>query len=301
MNKTKNKTLHCGYVAIIGKPNVGKSTLLNNLIGEKISITSNKPQTTRHRILGIDTQDNYQTIYVDTPGIHMTMQHQLNKLLNRSAQSVIKDVDVVLFMIEALRFTAEEQHILEKLAKFNGPIILLVNKVDKVKDKNELLPFLQQISEVHAFTDIIPICAKHGENVDKLKQIVIRLLPTGDHLFPDDQITDRDQRFLIAEIIREKLFRGLGQELPYAMAIEIESIQKKDKVTAISAIIWLSKTSQKAIVIGKQGEKIKSVGIQARRDIEKSIGHQVHLNLWVKVKKNWMDDKQSLQQFGFDE
>lgn len=294
-----NNEGHCGYVAIIGRPNVGKSTLLNYLLGQKISITSPKPQTTRHRLLGIKTEGNHQIIYVDTPGIHQRKHNAINRYLNQVALTSIEGVDVILWLVEALQWTLEDSQVLNILAKTSIPMILGVNKIDKVKDKTTLLPYLQEVSQKRQFKDIFPISAFKGQNLVELEKNIIKCLPQSMPLFPEDQVTDRSERFLVAELVREKLVRRLGDELPYRLAVEIELFESGKKLTHISAIIWVERPGQKAIVIGKQGGMLKIIGEEARKEIEVLIASKVFLQLWVKVKPGWCDDERALEQLGY--
>ncbi len=290
-----------GMVSIVGRPNVGKSTLLNKLLGQKISITSRKPQTTRHNILGIRTTETSQMIFVDTPGIHKKQVKAMNQFMNRSALQSLHDVDVILFVVEGTRWTDEDENVLQKLQNVQCPVILLVNKIDKIKNKQEFLPHIASLSEKFNFHDILPISAKSGEQIDVLCQILEKLLPEGQPFFPEDQITDRSERFLAAEIIREKLMRSLGQELPYALTVEIEQFKESDKLLDIAAVCWVERKGQKSILIGKQGQKLKEIGRQARLDMEKLFGQKVYLQLWVKVKEGWSDDIRALRSLGYTE
>lgn len=291
----------CGYVAIVGRPNVGKSTLLNHILGEKLSITSRKPQTTRHRLLGVKTVENNQTIYVDTPGMHIEEAHLLNKFMNKEARRALIGVDVIIFVVDALKWNAEDQLVFDLISKAKCPIILAVNKVDTIPEKTNLLPYCESLALKFKFFEIIPLSAKRVTNIDALERAVAACLPKSPHYFPESQVTDRTPRFRIAEIIREKLVRSLGAELPYTTTVEIE-MYKKDKskkVPVISAIIWVEREGQKPIVIGKNGERLKEIGIRSRADIEKLIGHQVHLKLWVKVRGGWSDDERALKSLGY--
>ncbi len=291
-----------GYVAIIGRPNVGKSTLLNNILGMKLSITSRKPQTTRHQILGVKTTDNVQTIYVDTPGIHQRRGTAINKYMNRAATSVLNDVDVILFVVQVKQWTEEDQAIVEKLATVDCPVVLVVNKMDKLSSKEELLPLISELSEHYDFAEIIPVSAMNGMNVDVLEQKVAPLLPENEHFYPDDQVTDRSTRFLASEIIREKLIRELGQELPYTSTVDIEKyIEDDDGLVRIHATIYVESTGQKAIIIGKKGARLKSIGTAARQDISKLVDSKVYLNLWVKVREGWSNDERALRGLGYSE
>ncbi len=293
---------HCGFIAFVGRPNVGKSTLLNHLLGQKLSITSRKPQTTRHRIMGIDTFDNNQLIYVDTPGLHKQEPKAINRLMNRAASSSIADVDVVVFIVEPDRWTEDDELVLEHLKTSQRPTILFINKTDKVKDKASLLPQLKSLSEKYDFVHIIPGSALKDQQVDELKQYLIKALPVNAFVFPEDYYTDRSMRFLVAEIIREKLIRQLGDELPYSMTVEIEQFKTDDKgLLRINGLILVERNGQKSIVIGKGGSRLKQVGTDARIDISKLSGQKVHLELWVKVKDGWADDERALRSLGFDE
>lgn len=297
MNKTDS--YRCGYVGLIGRPNVGKSTLLNHLIGQKISITSHKPQTTRHRILGIKTTPQAQFVFVDTPGIHQGGKHAMSRYLNRAAAGTLKDVDVVIFLIEALKFTEEDARVIEMLKTLSVPVILAVNKVDRVGDKEKLLPFLAEISQNMSFADVVPISASKDINLQEIEQAVAKHLPESEPFFDEEQVTDRSVRFLAAEIIREKLTRALHQELPYNLTVEIEQFKPDAEQTRIHAVIWVERENQKGIVIGKKGERLKEIGKQARLDIAKLIEHRVHLELWVKVKEGWSDDERALHSLGY--
>lgn len=290
---------YCGYVSIIGRPNVGKSTLLNRLLGQKISITSRKPQTTRHRLLGIKTEETGQIIYVDTPGLHQNQQNAMNRYLNRAALSSIEGVNVILWLFEALKWTDEDDYILNILQKVNVPIIATINKVDKIPVKDELLPFLQKIAQKYSFTDIIPISAMQGDNVSALEHKIKQFLPISPLLFPEEYVTDRSERFLCAELIREKLIHRLSAELPYRITVQIEYFKIEGKLIHISAIIWVERDSQKAIIIGKQGRNLKEVGKAAREEMEVLLENKVFLQLWVKVKQGWSDDERALQQLGY--
>ena len=296
-----NITSRCGYAAIIGRPNVGKSTLLNHILGQKISITSRRPQTTRHRILGIKTTPEAQVIYVDTPGLHRGGKRAMNRYMNRVAASSIKDVDVALFVVEGLRWTPEDQDVLERLKKENVPVILVVNKVDKVTDKETLLPHFQKVSGYMDFVQIIPISARHGTNVEALEQEILRLLPLAPHMYPEDQVTDRSERFLAAELVREKLTRRLGQEVPHSLTVSIEQFAEEAGIINITALIWVEKSGQKSIVIGKDGGVLKEVGTQARQDMERIFDNKVFLTLWVKVKEGWSEDERALRSLGYDD
>jgi GTP-binding protein Era len=289
----------CGYIALVGRPNVGKSTLLNRILGQKISITSRRPQTTRHQVLGIKTHAHAQLIYVDTPGIHGFSGRAMNRYMNRTASTVLQDVDVVVFLVEAMRWLPDDDLVLNKLADIGCPVILAVNKIDQLKDRDVLLPELQKLAVRYPFDEIVPISASKGRNLAALEACIERRLPVAPASFPEDQVTDRSERFLVAELVREKLFRKLTRELPYGLTVEIESFRREARITHIHALIWVERQSQKNIVIGKQGAVLKEVGQQARRDIEAMIGSKVNLKLWVKVKEGWADDERSLRSLGY--
>jgi len=294
------ENFRCGYVAIIGRPNMGKSTLLNHILGVKLSITSRKPQTTRHQIMGVKTVENGQFIFVDTPGIHSGGNKAINRYMNRAASSVIHDVDVVLFIVQSLKWTDEDELVLNKLKGIEAPVVLLVNKVDQVADKDKLLPYIQKISEKYDFKNVLPISAMKGDNLPQLENYLLELLPQGPAMFEEDQLTDRSTRFLVAEIIREKLVRELGNELPYQTTVEIERYKDEEKITRIHALILVETKGQKVIVIGDKGAKLKSIGSNARKDIEALIDRKVFLQLWVKVKSGWSDSETSLKNLGYD-
>ena len=290
---------HCGYIALVGRPNTGKSTLLNRILGQKISITSRRPQTTRHRVLGIKTVEQAQLIYVDTPGMHDFSGRAMNRHMNRTASSVLQDVDVVVFLVDRLDWSADDELALKQLSKVTCPVILAVNKVDLLKDRSVLLPGMQALAAKREFAEIMPISASRGDNVPELEARIEALLPVAPPYFPADQITDRSERFLVAELVREKLFRKLARELPYGLTVEIESFVREPDIVHIHALIWVERASHKSIVIGKQGRLLKEVGQQARRDIEAMLGSQVNLKLWVKVKEGWADDERALRSLGY--
>jgi GTP-binding protein Era len=293
--------MNCGFVALIGRPNVGKSTLMNHLLKQKISITSRKPQTTRHRILGINTTEAGQAIYMDTPGMHNSEKRALNRYLNRTAETTLLGVDVIVWLIDGLSWHEYDEVIFKKLEQAGLPVILAVNKVDKVKDKDAILAFFAEAQYRFPFEHLVPISALKRTNLDQLESLIMKLLPENDLIYPEDQITDRPERFLAAEIIREKLTRRLGDELPYALTVEMERYEELPNITKIYAIIWVERLTQKNIVIGKDGEMLKKVGTDARFDIEKLIGQKVYLQLWVKVKKNWSDNERAMQSLGFND
>lgn len=298
---TSDAMTYAGLVAIVGRPNVGKSTLLNQLIGQKVSITSKKPQTTRHRILGIDTQGHYQAVYVDTPGLHIEEKRAINRLMNRAAASSIIDVELVIFVVEGTRWTDDDQMVLNRLIAAKKPVILAVNKVDHYQDKNSLLPHLQWLGQQLDFIEVVPLSAKTGNNVDKLRDLVQKRLPKCEFFFPDDYITDRSMRFMAAEIVREKLMRFLGDELPYSVTVEIERFKWEDKLYHIAALVLVERESQKRMVIGNKGERVKTIATEARKDLERLLEQQVFLQVWVKVKSGWADDERALRSLGYGE
>lgn len=293
--------MNCGHVALIGRPNVGKSTLMNHLLKQKISITSRKPQTTRHRILGISTSDKGQVIYLDTPGMHRSEQRALNRYLNRTADTTLLGVDAIVWLIDGLVWHEYDDIILKKLEQAGLPVILAVNKVDKIKDKDAILTFFAEAQRRFPFVQMLPISALKGINLDELESVLLTLLPKSELIYPEDQITDRPERFLCAEIIREKLTRRLGDELPYALTVEIEKYEELPNITKIYIVIWVERDSQKSIVIGTDGEMLKKIGTDARFDIEKLIGQKAFIKLWVKVKKGWSDNERALLSLGFNE
>ena len=302
MSKSEDQVAHrCGYVAIIGRPNVGKSTLLNHILGVKLSITSRKPQTTRHQILGIKSDEHVQTVYVDTPGLHQRRGSAINKYMNRAAASVMSDVDVLLFVIQALEWTDEDEAVLQRLETMTVSVILVVNKTDQVNDKETLLPFISDISSKFKFHNVIPTAAVKGMNLDKVEQTVAALLPENDAFYPDDQLTNRSMRFLAAEIIREKLVRELGQELPYTSTVSIDKYEDGADIIRIHATIFVESSGQKNIIIGRKGDRLKSIGTKARKDIETMAANKVYLNLWVKVREGWSNDEQALRGLGYGE
>lgn len=289
----------CGYVAIIGRPNVGKSTLMNRLLGQKLAITAHKPQTTRHNLLGIKTLEQGQILYVDTPGRHQRGDSALNRYLNRAAESMVQDVDLVVFVIEALRWTAEDQAVLDNLAQAGAKVVLAINKIDRLEDKTRLLPFLNDMGERYDFAALVPISAQKGKNLQALQAVVLEHLPLGEAVFPEDQITDRPERFFAAELVREQLTRRYGEELPYAVSVEIEHFEEVGQLYRISALIWAERPGQKKIIIGQDGAALKEVATLARLEMERMFEHRVFLSLWVKVKKSWSSDEASLSRLGY--
>lgn len=291
----------CGFIAIVGRPNVGKSTLLNRILGQKISITSRKPQTTRHRIMGVDTQGDFQAIYVDTPGLHIEEKRAINRLMNRAANSSLSDVNLVFFLVDGTHWTDDDEMVLTKLQKSNFPVVLCVNKVDNVPDRNQVMMHMMDMSKKMEFVDVVPISAKHGKNIDVLREHVRQHLPKATHHFPEEYVTDRSQRFMASEIVREKLMRFTGEELPYSVTVEIERFDYNPDTDGfhINALILVERHGQKKMVIGKGGEKIKTIGREARLDMEELFGRKVFLETWVKVKSGWADDERALRSLGY--
>lgn len=290
---------YCGFVAIVGRPNVGKSTLLNHLVGEKVSITADKPQTTRHKIIGVKTIGDRQAVFIDTPGMHIRQKKAINREMNRAAKSALHDVDAVIFVVEALEWNDEDSLVLDCVQSLKCPVFLVVNKVDRVKDKAELLPHLEQLATKMHFAEIIPCVATLGEQVQIMEQKVFAVLPEAPFFYPVEQTTDRPLTFRLAEIIREKLTRTLKEELPYALSVEIEQMKQTDTQLVVHAIIWVERSSQKGIVIGKHGALLKEIGQQARLDMNHMLKTSVHLELWVKVRENWSDDARALKNLGY--
>ncbi len=293
-------TEKCIHVAIVGRPNVGKSTLLNRLVGEKISITSHKPQTTRHRILGIKTTDNVQTIYTDTPGLQQQPEQALHKYMNRLVSQIVNDVDVIVFVVEALNFNEGDAKVVSRLQHSDIPIILVINKIDMVSDKKSLLPYIEDMQKQLNFCHIIPLSARKNSGITALEKVIADLAPEKAHEYGEDDITNRSLRFSVAEVVREKLTRYLNAELPYALSVQIEVFKEKKNSVEIQALIIVNKASQKKIIIGKQGQMLKEVGTKARLDIEKIVGKKVFLKLWVKVQDGWANDERHLRELGYD-
>jgi GTP-binding protein Era len=293
------KKIRSGYIAIVGRPNVGKSTLLNRLVGEKISIVSRKAQTTRHRITGIVTNDNAQYVFVDTPGFQTRFSNALNRAMNRGVTQTLSDVDLVLFVIEAGRYDAKDQAVVKLLPK-DRPVILVVNKIDQLKERTALLPFLAQVSAEHDYAAIVPISATKGRQTEELLAEARKHLPNEGLMFPEDDLTDKSERFLAAEYIREKVFRLLGDELPYATTVEIEKFEIDGNLRRIFAAIVVDRESHKAIVIGKGGESLKRIASEARQDMERLFDGKVYLEVWVKVKSGWNDDERLLKSLGYE-
>ncbi|MDM7859761.1 GTPase Era [Alteromonas sp. ASW11-36] len=292
----------CGMVAIVGRPNVGKSTILNQLLEQKVSITSRKPQTTRHRILGIDTRDNCQTIYVDTPGLHSEEKRAINRVMNRAASSSLGEVNLVLFVVEGTRWTDDDEMVLNKIKASRLPCWLVVNKIDKISEQEDLIDQLKWLSKQYAFAETIPVCAKTGKNIDTLRSLVMDAQPVSEFYFPEDYITDRSSRFMAAEIIREKLMRFTGDELPYSVTVEIEQfLQTETGMLRIGGLILVERETQKRMVIGKAGSHLKKIGAEARKDMENLFDNKVFLELWVKVKSGWADDERALRSLGYSD
>lgn len=304
---------HCGFIAIVGRPNVGKSTLLNAILHKKVSITSHKPQTTRHRLLGIKTEGDYQMVFVDTPGLQPKTPRELNKFMNQAAMSSLADVDVILFLVEATGWRKSDDWVLEKIKKMGIPIVLGINKIDLLENKELLLPFIKQyaakFNEIpdaegvlprEGFDQIIPFSAEKQVGLEELIEALRKYLPESPWYFPKDQTVDREEQFIVSEMIREKLMRYLKEELPYSLTVTLETFKKEDNILRVGALIWVEKDSQKAIVIGKGGSMLKKIGTLARESIEKYTGEKVFLEMWVKVKKGWADDEKLLKQLGYE-
>lgn len=290
----------CGFVAVIGRPNVGKSTLINAVMGRKVSIVTSKPQTTRHRILAVLTSDKQQIIFVDTPGLHRKTGKAMNRLMNRTAASALADADLVLFVSDATRWTAEDDDVLKRLKSSRGSVVALLNKVDKVHPKEKLLETIAQLSARYEFAEIMPISAQKHTNLDRLLKMVPEYLPESPPLFPDDMHTDRSVEFHSAEVIREKLTLLLHQELPYGLTVQVERYVQEQGGIAINAVIWVERDSQKGMVVGKHGGVLKKVGRAARLELSEQLQQPVHLELWVKVKSNWADNEKDLMNLGYE-
>ena len=290
----------CGLVAVIGRPNVGKSTLVNSIMGCKVSIVTAKPQTTRHRILAVHTGEKQQIIFVDTPGLHRNAGKAMNRMMNRTAANALADGDLILFVSDATRWTSEDDDVLKRLKSARAPVIALLNKVDKVHPKEKLLDAIALMSARFDFSEIVPISAKKNDNLDHLMNMIPAYLPESPPLYPEDMQTDRSEEFHVAEIIREKLTLMLHQEMPYGLTVQVERLVREEKGIAINAIIWVERDSQKGIAVGKNGSVLKRVGRSARLDIAKQLGQAIHLELWVKVRKNWADNESDLLNLGFE-
>lgn len=293
-------TTRCGLIALVGRPNVGKSTLLNHLVGQKVSITSRKPQTTRQRLLGIKTVGNAQLVYVDTPGFQLGYKKALNRYMNRTISTTVNDVDIILFMTDRLRFTEDDDKLLAGLGKVRCPVFLVINKVDALDDKEQLLPFIDAARNYFPFAEVVPLSALKEQNTDALEATLIRYLPENPWLYDADQLTDRTARFLAAEFVREKITRQMGDELPHEVAVEIEEFRIENGVYHIGALILVERASQKRMLIGAEGSRLKLIGTEARIELERLFDSKVMLKLWVKVKGGWSDDERALQSLGFD-
>ncbi len=294
MKKTK-----CGYVSIIGKPNVGKSTIVNRLLDRKVSITSKKAQTTRNNIMGVKTNDMNQIIFLDTPGIHSQATKTLNKVLNKSALSVVEDSDLLMFVLQRSQFNQDDQKVLDAIQKSNKPTICIINKIDQVNNKNSILPFIEKLSQSFNFKEFIPISALKNEGMQELETMIYKLLPENPHMFPEDSLEDlKNENFFISEIVREKLIRILGDELPYEIYVDVEKNVTDKNIQNIGVVIYVAKKSQKSMVIGQNGDVLKRIGTEARTDLEKYFSKKVMLKSWVKIKKNWSDDLEHINSLG---
>ena len=289
-----------GFIAVVGRPNVGKSTLINELIGQKLSITSHRPQTTRHRIHAIDTSDNYQMVFVDTPGIHIGNKKAINAYMNRAASSTISDVDIIIWLIETGKWTREDNRVLEHINKTDIPVIICINKIDKLKSADEVLPFIQLVGEKYQPNEIFPLSAFSKNHTKSLRKLILKYLPQRDAIFEPDYVTDRSEKFIVSEFIREKLMRHLEDELPYDLTVEIDKYQLDGNMQRIAATIYVDKLSQKTIVIGHKGEMLKLIGTEARKSVEGFLERKVFLQLWVKVSSGWSDNKKALASMGYD-
>jgi GTP-binding protein Era len=295
-----NPDFRCGFVAVIGRPNVGKSTMINAFVGSKVSIVTPKPQTTRHRIIAVHSQENAQILFVDTPGLHGNANKAMNRMMNRTATSALSDADLILFLCEANRWTLEDEAALKKVMESGVPTIAVLNKIDKVHPRELLLETITEMSARGDFQEVVPLSAKNGDNLDRLRELVVDFLPVSGPLFPENMRTDRSQFFHISELIREKLTLSLRQEVPYGLTVQIERYEEEPEGVAINAIIWVERDSQKGIVVGKGGKHLKKVGREARLEMKKDMGVPVHLELWVKVKENWADNENELQRLGYE-
>ncbi|MCS4503620.1 GTPase Era [Arhodomonas aquaeolei] len=298
---TATETMRSGFVALMGRPNAGKSTLLNALLGQKVSIVTRKPQTTRHRIIGVHHIEGAQLVYVDTPGLHRATKTAMNRYLNEAAGQALDDVDVVLVVVDASRWTEDDDLVFERLKSVRVPVVLAINKVDRIPDKTQLLPLIERLSRRHDFAAVVPVSAQRHSNLEALEQELVARLPEGPALFPEEQVTDRSERFMAAELIREQLMAGLGEELPYATTVEIEAFEQEGRLRRIAAVIWVERPGQKKIVIGGDGRRLKSLGRSARLEMERLFDGRVYLQLWVKVREGWSDDERALRSLGYGE
>ncbi|MBS7404993.1 MAG: GTPase Era [Oxalobacter sp.] len=299
MTDQKNDHFRCGYIAIVGRPNVGKSTLMNELIGAKVSITSRKAQTTRHRIMGIQTDDDAQFVYIDTPGFQTRYNNALNKNLNRTVRDTLSAADVIVFVVDAGVFGQADEQVLALLPE-NVPVILTINKTDKIREKAELIPFAQKIAGLREFAAIVPVSARQRFQLNELEEEIRKLLPENPPFFSPDDVTDRSERFMAAEIIREKIFRYTGDELPYTSTVVIEQFERKEKICRVFAAVLVDRDAHKAMIIGHKGDKLKEISTEARRDMEKMFGVPVYLEIWVKVKSGWADNEAGLRAYGYE-
>lgn len=291
----------CGYVALVGRPNVGKSTLMNRILGQKLSIVTAKPQTTRQQIAGIKTTEQGQVIYIDTPGIHLAAKRALNRYMNRIARASFHDVDLILFLVEAGRWTKQDEHVARSLESVDVPVILVVNKIDLLPDKSELFGFLEKEVQSERFAEVFLVAARSGDGVDDLESRVLEALPFSRPFYDEDQFTNRSERFLAGELVREQLMMRLHQELPYALTVEIEEFKRVGGLLRIGAIVWVERDTQKQIVIGKGGNVLKQVGTRARHALQELFEEKIFLRLWVKVSRDWSDNERALKQFGYDD
>jgi GTP-binding protein Era len=288
-----------GLITFIGRPNVGKSTLLNRLVGQKVSITSRRPQTTRHRIMGVSTRPGAQLVYVDTPGLHLGKGKMINRFMNRAATGALQGVDCIAVVISASGWQEADDRVLEAVRRQEQPVVLVINKMDLLKRREDLLPLIEISKGKMTFTEIVPVSAKAGTNMDQLERVLVDLLPVQPALFPEDQLTDRSERFMAAEFVREQVFRSLGQEVPYSVAVEIERFRTEKRVLHINALIWVEKSGQKAILIGKGGDRLKQIGTAARKEMEQFFDRKVNLTLWVKVREGWSDSEKAVRSLGY--
>ncbi len=294
-----NDMFHSGLVTLFGRPNVGKSTLLNRLVGAKVSIVSTKPQTTRHRILGIRTQSDLQVVFVDTPGLTRDIPQRIHRHMGRAASGSLEGVDLALFVVTADGWRGEDDYPLQLAQQASCPVVLVINKVDRVKDRRQLLPLIEKLSNKMTFADIVPISASKGDNVEALEKLWPRYLPQQPPIYPAEQLTDKSERFLAGELIREQIFRRYGQEVPYSTAVEIETFKEEKGLLRIGATIWVDKPGQKPILIGAKGEGLKTIGRSARLEMQKAFGQKIYLELWVKVRRGWADSEQALRSLGY--